>query len=80
LEKRIFLYYLQQYQKSHEVKKVTIHPVFVKSPRPAYFNNKVLQETFDMGLTHIIQSGEYHAIMEFDGSDYAKITKPNLIK
>ncbi len=80
LEKRIFLYYLQQYQKSHEVKKVTIHPVFAKSPRPAYFNNKVLQEKFDMGLTHIIQSGEYHAIMEFDGSDYAKITKPNLIK
>lgn len=73
LEKRVFLYYLKQYEKSHDSKLVRIHPVFSKAARPAYFSSKVLQEVFDMGLAHIIASGEYSAIMAFDGSDYAQV-------
>ncbi|TMN73453.1 amino acid ABC transporter substrate-binding protein [Pseudoalteromonas sp. S1727] len=80
LEKRVFLYYLQQYKKTHPIQAITIHPIFPAAPRPAYFSSKVLQEIFDMGLTHIIESGEYSKIMAFDGSDYAQVTAPNSIK
>lgn len=80
LEKRVFLYYLQQYKQTHPVKPISIHAIFPEAPRPAYFNSKVLQEIFDMGLAHIIENGEYSKIMAFDGSDYAQIIAPNLIE
>ncbi|MEM5551616.1 transporter substrate-binding domain-containing protein [Pseudoalteromonas sp. NEC-BIFX-2020_002] len=81
LEKRVFLYYFQQYQKKHALAQViTIHPIFKEAPRPAYFNSQVLQEVFDMGLTHIKENGEYRAIMAFEGSDYAQVVNPELIK
>lgn len=80
LEKRVFQFYLQQYKKLNDVQQITIHPVFSKAPRPAYFNSKVLQEIFDMGLSHIIQSGEYHAIMAFDGQNYVQKNTFELIK
>ncbi|MCQ8878508.1 transporter substrate-binding domain-containing protein [Pseudoalteromonas shioyasakiensis] len=73
LDKRIFQYYLEQYKKSGSIQAYTMHPIFPEAPRPAYFNSKVLQEVFDMGLAHIIASGEYSAIMAFDGSDYAQV-------
>jgi polar amino acid transport system substrate-binding protein len=80
LEKRVFLYYLQQYKESHPIKPITVHPIFPEAPRPAYFNSKVLQEIFDMGLAHIIENGQYSKIMAFDGSDYAQVVEPSSIK
>ena len=80
LEKRVFLYYLQQYKESHPIKPITVHPIFPEAPRPAYFNSKVLQEIFDMGLAHIIENGQYSKIMAFDGSDYAQAVEPSSIK
>ncbi|MFK3859749.1 substrate-binding periplasmic protein [Pseudoalteromonas rhizosphaerae] len=80
LEKRVFLYYLQQYKESHPIKPITVHPIFPEAPRPAYFNSKVLQEMFDTGLAHIIANGQYSKIMAFDGSDYAQAVEPNSIK
>jgi polar amino acid transport system substrate-binding protein len=80
LEKRVFLYYLQQYKESHPIKPITVHPIFPEAPRPAYFNSKVLQEIFDMGLAHIIDNGQYSKIMAFDGSDYAQVVEPSSIK
>ncbi|WP_394189897.1 substrate-binding periplasmic protein [Pseudoalteromonas atlantica] len=80
LEKRVFLYYLQQYQSNNEPKEITIHPIFSEAARPAYFNNKSLQELFDMGLDHIKQSGEYNAIMAFNGTNYATAPDDGLVK
>lgn len=80
LEKRVFLYYLQQYQLENNTKEITIHPIFSEAARPAYFNDKPLQELFDMGLAHIKKSGEYNAIMTFDGTNYAKASYDGLIK
>ena len=80
LEKRVFLYNLQQYKESHPIKPITVHPIFPEAPRPAYFNSKVLQEIFDMGLAHIIENGQYSKIMAFDGSDYAQVVEPSSIK
>ena len=80
LEKRVFLYYLQQYKESHPIKPITVHPIFPEAPRPAYFNSKVLQEIFDVGLAHIIENGQYSKIMAFDGSDYAQAVEPSSIK
>jgi polar amino acid transport system substrate-binding protein len=80
LEKRVFLYYLQQYQQDNDTKEITIHPIFSEAARPAYFNNKVLQALFDMGLAHIKKSGEYNAIMAFDGTNYATVPDDGLVK
>ncbi|MBE0457254.1 transporter substrate-binding domain-containing protein [Pseudoalteromonas sp. KG3] len=80
LEKRVFLYYLQQYKATHPIQPITIHPIFPEAPRPAYFTSKVLQEIFDMGLAHIIENGEYSKIMAFDGSEYTQLVTPNSIE
>ncbi|WP_235591128.1 transporter substrate-binding domain-containing protein [Pseudoalteromonas sp. H105] len=80
LEKRVFLYYLQQYQQDNDTKEITIHPIFSEAARPAYFNNKKLQALFDTGLAHIKKSGEYNAIMAFDGTNYAIAPDDGLVK
>ena len=60
LDERIFHYYNNDYAHSLPV---NIHPIFPKAPRPAYFNNAVLQKTFDKGLLTIKAKGKYKQIM-----------------
>lgn len=43
----------------------------------AFFNSKVLQEIFDLGLAHIKETGEYSAIMAFDANEYAQVAPMN---
>lgn len=60
LDERIFHYYNNDYTHSLPV---NIHPIFPKAPRPAYFNNAVLQKAFDNGLLTIKAKGKYQQIM-----------------
>ena len=63
LDKRIFLHYLKEYQKNHAIEDVVIHSIFPPATRPAYFNDDSLRQRFDIGLSNIIESGEYDTIM-----------------
>ena len=63
LDRRIFLHYLKEYQKTNTTKDFVIHAIFPPAARPAYFNNDLLRQQFDKGLANIIQSGEYRTIM-----------------
>ncbi|WP_350314597.1 transporter substrate-binding domain-containing protein [Pseudoalteromonas sp. TB43-MNA-CIBAN-0091] len=63
LDRRIFLHYLKEYQKTNATKDFVIHAIFPPAARPAYFNNDLLRQQFDKGLANIIQSGEYRTIM-----------------
>lgn len=76
LEKRVLMYYLQRVD-ANQRKPIAVHTIFPKSPRPAFFNSKVLQEVFDLGLADIIENGEYAKIMAFDENEYAQATPTN---
>lgn len=71
VEKRVLVYYLQQID-AEKLKPVDVHLIFPEVARPAYFNSKVLQEIFDLGLAHIISNGEYAKIMAFDENEFAQ--------
>ncbi|ASM52152.1 hypothetical protein PESP_b0618 [Pseudoalteromonas espejiana DSM 9414] len=64
LDKRIFYYYNNDYPHSLPV---SVHTIFPKAPRPAYFNNPLLQQTFDKGLLAIKQSGKYQQLLNVNG-------------
>ncbi|TMO81845.1 amino acid ABC transporter substrate-binding protein [Pseudoalteromonas sp. S3776] len=64
LDERIFHYYNINY--SHSLP-VNIHAIFPKAPRPAYFNNPLLQQKFDKGLVAIKQSGKYQQLLNVNG-------------
>lgn len=72
LDKRIFLYYLNEYRQTNKTSHVAIHSIFPEAPRPAYFNSKVLQEIFDEGLANIIKNGQYHSILVNLEAQYAQ--------
>jgi len=80
LERRVFLYYLEKYKQSAKHLPFVVHPIFQRAPRPAFFNNKALKETFNIGLGKIIDSGEYQAIIRLDGTEYAKLSTDKLSK
>ena len=63
IDRRIFFYYLKEYQKNHTTQDYVIHTIFPFSEMPAYFNDDGLRSRFDQGLANIIQSGEYRTIM-----------------
>ncbi|MFY8282617.1 substrate-binding periplasmic protein [Pseudoalteromonas sp. SSMSWG5] len=80
LERRVFLYYLEQYKQTAELKPFVVHPIFNEAPRPAFFNSEVLKDTFNTGLGQIVESGEYQAIIRLDGTEYAQISSNELRK
>ncbi|CAH9050826.1 hypothetical protein PSECIP111951_00273 [Pseudoalteromonas holothuriae] len=73
LERRIFLYYLNQYEKSNPVFPYQIHPIFSQAPRPAFFNNEKLKNLFNKGLASLVKSGKYRTIMIYNGTDYSNL-------
>lgn len=74
LERRVFLYYFEKYKQSGHVKPFVVHAIFKEAPRPAFFYSKSLKNTFNLGLGEIIESGEYQAIIRFDGTEYAQLS------
>ncbi|MCK8123588.1 transporter substrate-binding domain-containing protein [Pseudoalteromonas sp. 2CM39R] len=78
LERRVFLYYLEKYKQSAEVKPFIVHAIFKEAPRPAFFYSKTLKNTFNLGLGEIIESGQYQAIIRLDGTEYAQLSEPEL--
>ncbi|WP_404343234.1 substrate-binding periplasmic protein [Pseudoalteromonas mariniglutinosa] len=77
LERRVFFYYLNEYEKKQPSLPIQIHTIFAEVARPAYFNNAALKDTFNAGLEKIKDSGEYHAIISLDGTEYADLVPNN---
>lgn len=78
IERRVFLFYLEKYKQSSKVLPFVVHPIFKEAPRPAYFSNKALKDSFNLGLGKIIESGEYQAIIRLDGTEYAQLSTEEL--
>ncbi|WP_245219890.1 substrate-binding periplasmic protein [Pseudoalteromonas arabiensis] len=76
MDRRVFLFYLEKYKQSNKVLPFVVHPIFKEAPRPAYFSNKALKDSFNLGLDKIIASGEYQAIIRLDGTEYAQLLRP----
>ncbi|NOU50145.1 transporter substrate-binding domain-containing protein [Pseudoalteromonas sp. JBTF-M23] len=80
LERRVFLYLLNKYAKNNELQPFKVHAIFSEAPRPSFFKDEKLRDTFNNGLDQIVKTGQYHTILQFDGIEYAKKLNKTTVK